>query len=688
MKKYLSRLFPAILFLSMAAPEAATAAGIPQSDKLVIRADTLTYEKADDTYRAMGNVYLEWDGAKLVADKAFLNQGENVAEAEGKAVLTSDGDILRGDKMTLHLDTGTGEVTNGDLFKKIGNFHLRGGKMEKVGPESYHVDKGSFTVCDGAVPSWKFNASEIDVMLGEYATAKNLLFYIRDVPVLYLPFMIFPVKRERQSGFLLPQIGSSSLGGFTVTIPYYWAISPSQDATFDLDIQSKRGVGTGVDYRYIGKSGTAGSFRGYLIYDTEKSKLRGSLSEKHQQAFSPSLYFKSDINYVSDKDFFRDYTEGFAAYNQRYTDSYVFLTKHWQRYLLTPELRFSQDLSAPSNTATLQKLPVLTFTGVEQRIGTSPFYYSLDSNFTNFYRETGVHGQRIDMHPTLLAYSNTVAGLEGTIWGGYRHRLYNMYGGTSSESLDDKGLFDGGARISSTLSRVYDSGWKNMPKLQHTMVPEVSYTYVQNGNQDELPFFDFNDRVVHENKITYSIANYLTGKFAKGDAPAVYRDVAYLKLSQEYDFSGTRRDLLTSYDELHRFNDLRIEAQINPVEHFSLAADTRINPYRANLSTADISGNYNDGGGNTAGVSYHYARNQYKYLEARMSVALVNPFVFNFAGRYSIDGGKFLESLYSLEYKHQCWSVILSYGDRPGNQQFYVNFVIAGIGSLGKIRAF
>ncbi len=688
MKKYLSRLFPAFFLFSFAMPGTVVGAGLIQSDKLVIHADTLTYEKADDTYRAVGNVHLDWDNAKLVADKAFLQQSENVAEAEGKAVLTSEGDILRGDKMTVYLDTGKGVVTNGDLFKKMGNFHLRGRTMEKVGPESYHVNKGTFTVCDAPVPSWKFTANDINVYLGEYATASNLLFYIRDVPVLYLPYMIFPVKRERQSGFLLPQAGTSSLGGFVFTIPYYWAISPSQDATFDLDIQSKRGVGTGVDYRYIGKSGTLGSFRGYLIYDTQKDKLRGDLSEKHQQEFSPTLFFRSDINYVSDKDFFSDYSEGFASYNQRITDSYVFLTKHWQQYLLTPEVRYSQDLSTSSNAATMQKLPVITFTGIEQRIGASPLYYSLDSNFTNFYRETGVHGQRIDLHPRLLAYTKPVAGLEGTAWGGYRHRFYNVYGGTGSDSFDDKGIFDGGARISSALSRVYETGWKNMPRLQHTMAPEVSYTYVQNANQAELPFFDFNDRVVHQNMIAYSLVNYLTGKVVKGDAPAVYRDIAYLKLSQEFDFSGTRRDLLTPYDELHRFNDVRVETQINPVEHISLATDTRYNTYRSNLSTADISANYNDGKGNTAGASYHFARTQYKYLEGKLSVAVVKPFILSFASRYSIDGGKFLESLTSLTYQHQCWSVILSYGDRPGNQQFYINFVIAGIGSLGKIRAF
>jgi LPS-assembly protein len=571
---------------------------------------------------------------------------------------------------------------------KRGNFHILGKKMSKVGAEDYHIETGSITPCDGEVPSWKFSASGIDVVMGEYATGKNVLFYIRDIPVLYLPYIVFPLKTERQSGFLLPKLGTSTKGGIGLNIPYYWAISPSQDITFNLDIQSKRGVGTALDYRYIRKSGSEGSFRGYLIYDTSKDRFRGDFSEKHQEYFSPTLSFKSDINYVSDRNFYQDFAEGFAAYNVKSLDSNVFLTKHWQRFLLTPELRFSQDLESASNTATFQKLPILTFTGIKQRVGTTPLYLSLDSNFTNFYRESGFQGQRLALHPTLQFYLNPVPWLESSAWAGYQHRFYNMYGGTGSGNFDDTGLFDSGLSVSSTLARVYDTGWKGMPKLRHTLIPAVGYSYVQNSGQDELPFFDFNDRVVHRNAISYSLTNYLTGKFVDGDSPATYSQIAYLKLSQEHDISGTRRDLLTAYDELRPFSDIRIEAKVNPTKKISLLADSRYNPNQTNFSTNNVAAKYDTGKGNSVQVGYRFSREQQEYLEAIVKTDILKPFIFNFAGRYSVNGGAFLESNYSIEYKQQCWSIIFSYGEHQGNKGFYVNFVLAGIGPLSKIRAF
>ena len=688
MKKYLTTIFPAVISLSMAMTAVAGAEEASHPGALKINADTLTYEKSDDTYRALGNVHLEWDGMKLVADSALLRQADNTAEAEGRVVVTSDSDRLLADKLTLDLENETGEIENGYLFMQKGNFHLRGKKMEKWGDEDYHLEKGTFTLCDGDLPSWKFSASSVDVTLGEYATARNALFYIRDIPVFYFPYVVFPLRKERQSGFLLPKAGTTTKKGFTINIPYYWAISPSQDLTFYLDVMSKRGVGTGVDYRYIRKSGSSGGFYGFQIYDTETKSLRGEIYQKHQEEFSPTLFFRSDIGYVSDRDYLQDYAEAFGEYNRKSIDSYVFLTKHWQRFMLTPELRYTQDLESSSNVTTLQKLPIITFTGIKQKIGRSPLYFALDSNFINFYRESGPQGQRVEVHPTMLVYAKPADWLEGTAWAGYQHRIYNMYGGTGSDGLSDIGLFDAGMGLSSNLARVYDTGWKKLVKLRHAVVPEVGYVWVENRNQDSLPFFDFNDRVVHRNAATYAVTNYLSGKFANGDAPAVYRDLAYVRLSQQYDFTGTRRDLLTAYDDLRPFSALRLETKVNATREVSFQTDSRFNTYQADFDQNNFAVQYDDGKGNAASVGYRFTRTQWEFLEGRLATSLLKPFYFSAAGRYAIDGGVLLDTSYAVEYRQQCWSVILSYSDRQGNEAFFVNFTLAGIGPLGRVRLY
>lgn len=678
----------ATLLLVTSAASAAFGQG-DETGPIRIEADTLTHEAARDLVEASGNVRINGRGITLLSDQARLNTGSEEAEASGNVILMRDGDLLRAQRLKLNYQDETGEVDSGDAFIRKGNFHLRAARMIKAGPESYHVERGSFTTCDGDTPSWKFSASDVDVTLGDYATGRNALFYLADVPVFYFPYLVFPVKRERQSGFLTPRGGNSSKKGFTFNLGYYWAISPSQDATITLDIQTKRGEGLGLDYRYLLTRGSEGSFRGYVIYDTTQQRFRGEVSQKHVQNFSDTLDLKSDINLVSDRNFYRDFAEQTGVYNQNSLESTLSLTKRFHRQVLSGEFRYMEDLrdNIADNSKTLQKLPTITLTGIRQQLGSLPLFLSYDSSFTNFYREDGIRGERLALQPTLTAYGKVDA-LELSAWAGYQERLYNAYGGDIGKGYHGVGLFTAGGTVSSTLARVYETGNAAMPRLRHVLIPEIRYNFVQDKNQETVPFFDYYDRVVHENRIVYSLTNYLTGKFVGSDGSSEYRDLLYLRLSQGYEFSGTRRDLLTLVDDRHPFTDVMLDAAAQPLKQLSLGLDARYNPYQSHFSTAGVSADFHDDDGNALGFGYRFARGQVNYLEGKAVVALVKPFTFTYTGRYSADLGDFLESSYALEYRHQCWSVTFSYRDRLDNREFFVNFALAGIGSLGSIRAF
>ncbi len=678
-----SNIFPLFLLF-----QAASATEITPAGSVKITADTLSYESKSASYQAKGNVHMRYDGVSLLADSVIFREEQNEAFAAGGVVMERDGDVLHGDTLSLNTATEQGEVANGDLFIKKPNFHIRSGKMSKLGKEDYRMERGSFTTCDGDSPSWRFTARDLNVTLEEYATGKDVVFYVKDIPLLYTPYIIFPVKRERQSGFLIPAIRNSSKKGFNVDLPFYWAINPSQDATFDLDIQSKRGVGTGLDYRYMGQRGSEGTFRGYGIFDTSQSRFRGDVVEKHWEALSDTLIFRSDINMASDRDFYTDFAEEAGEYNRQDLESTASLTQNWQDYALAAELRYVEDLYAPNNSATQQKLPSVSFTGIRRKIGATPLFFSLDSSFVNFYREEGLNGQRLTLHPTVATYFQPIAGVGVSAFAGYGQRLYNAYGADPGRGSRGTGVADAGVTASTSFARVYDTEWGALRKVRHQLVPEVGYAFVQQRNQEELPFFDYDDRVVGQNLVTLSLTNYLAGKFIQADGSPVYRDLLYLRLSQGYQASGSRRDLLTLVDEGRTLTDLRLESRFTPTPALSLDLDSRFNTYQGRFSTANLSADYKDGGGNSAGIGYRFSRDQVEYMEGRIGVALVKPFVFNYTNRYSFDKGSFLESDYALEYKHQCWNVTFSYRDRPDNREFMVTFSLAGLGAIGPIKTF
>ncbi|HEY6872514.1 MAG TPA: LPS assembly protein LptD [Geobacteraceae bacterium] len=691
MRRIIATISLGVIFLAVTPILAASAEGPPGAGEVKVKADTMSYDKGQDLLRADGNVEIRWDQFTLLSDTALLRQGANEAVAEGKVSLLRDGDILKCSRIKLNYQTEQGEADNGDLFIKQRNFHLYGDRFLKTGKEDYRLERGTFTTCDGPTPSWKFTASNLDVTVEDYARGKNAVFYVHDIPVFYTPYIAFPVMRERQSGFLIPRLGNSTIKGFYLDIPYYWAISPSQDVTFDLDGQTKRGAGAGVDYRYLRPGGSDGSFMGYLIYDTQQDRERGYLTFKEREFLSPALNLTSDVNLTLDRSFFRDYGESSGDYNRQILDSTIFLTKNRGENSFTADVRYIDniDLGAPNNRTTLQKLPTLTFTRLRSPIGRTPLYFGLDTSFTNFYRDEGIHGQRLDLHPALALYRTIPLGVDFSAWGGYRQRVYNGYGGDPGSGYHDDGLFDAGASASTSLARVYVREKKgDLRAVRHTLIPELEYTFVQEKNQDRLPFFDFDDRVVGQQLVTWSLTNFVAGKYADPAGPPVYRDILYLRLSQGYQVGGSRRDLLTLVDELRRFTDIRIEARYAPVKIMSITTDSRYNPYQTRFSTASVGLDLDDTKGTVAGLSYHFARDQVDYLEGKAALSLVKPFVFKYTCRYSFDKGGFLESFYSAEYKRQCWSLILSYRDRLLDRAFMVSFTLSGLGAVGPLKTF
>ena len=137
-------------------------------------------------------------------------------------------------------------------------------------------------------------------------TATNAKFSVFGFPVLYMPWGIFPVKSERQSGFLLPDFTSSSRDGEIIRNAYFWAIAKDKDATFFFDWIENRGVKPGVEYRYALSDTTKGQWYGTIIDDKKYDHTRYQIKGEHEELFGDDLKFKADINRVSDFDYLED----------------------------------------------------------------------------------------------------------------------------------------------------------------------------------------------------------------------------------------------------------------------------------------------------------------------------------------------------------------------------------------------
>jgi len=671
-----------ILFLTIILTlSACLSSASADSGQVIIKADRVSHDQKEEVVSATGNVEIQMSGSMLYSDIAAYFMKRGMVTAMGGVRFVKNGDTLSGDAAEFDVDGKTGTVRNGNIFIKRNNLHISGTSIEKTGEQNYTIKKGTITSCDGDNPDWKFKVDSLQVTLDEFASGKNALFYFRDIPLLWLPYIIFPAKTERQSGFLMPTAGNSTKKGAFLEIPYYWAVSPSQDLTVTADLQSKRGVGVILEHRYLGPDKGLGASKGYLIYDAEQQKFRGDLELKQQVNFTENIYWRANVNLTLDRDFYRDYGTMSGDYNKQYLSATAFVSKSMDDLLLTGGANYLDNLDAPNNKDTLQMLPFVTFNGTGSKLPGTPLYYSFATAAINFERDTGDRGQRLQLFPKLLLPISGGDLFYGSLWGGYNQRFYNAQVASNEKSTTQLGLLELGGSISTDFAKVFAADFGGIERVRHLFTPRLSYSLTESRNQDDLPFFDYNDRVVGGQLMTFALINTISGRSTENGQPH-YRDLLRFTASQGYQLSGGRRDLLVLVDYGRLFTDTDLMLELFPLPNWRIFTDTRISPYNGNVTNSLLGAEAGDPKGTRASVNYNHAEGMLDYIEGKIAYADFKPYTVSASGRYSFDRPGYLETLYSLEYKHQCWEVIFSYRDRIDNKEFSFKINLSGLGNF------
>lgn len=679
-------------------PPDSLASDYKQKDAPVeIQADELNFDKETGVYAAQGMVDLQQEQTRLQADKVHYNTRTGDADALGNAILTDPEGTLSGEELNVNMKTSIGVASYAKGFLTAYNFHISGDEISKLGEYSYRVKNGFFTTCDAEPPAWKFSASKLDVTLGGMAHARNVKFYLHDIPVLYLPYLAYPVNTERQSGFLLPMAGYSQERGMQLSLAYYQVLARNMDATLYMDYFSDMGLGTGFQYRYIFGDDNAGEANVYYLTNdgsSNYSDFQDSFAWRwnHLGTLPYGVRFSADSEYVSDKKYFEEFGEIAEEYNKDEVESTLALSRRWGNLAATLSALYTKDLrETADNDVTLQRLPEFQLDYMRTRIGQTPLYFKFDSTSTYFWRREGLKGERVDARPALSAFFLTGDFLEVEPEVGYRQRLY----WTSAEGpgYEHAENYDFSTRFATRVSRVFDMGSSSgLTKIRHSIEPEVTYLFMPNINQDDLPYFDSADRVANKNKAEYALVNRFIGRFIVDGSRPTYRELAYLRLSQSYDIWLSRRgrdEKLSS----HSFSAIRTELIVRPTSKWSVDIDLMYDPHRSKFSkfSAETGARYSDDVGFTA--AYRYAEDTTdnaiddgsEYISAGVDLDWVKPVYVKYEYRYDCVDQARLENLISLEYRSQCWSIFLSYRDRLDDNEIMLTFVLGGIGAVGHV---
>lgn len=671
-----------------------------------VEADELSYERDTQIYEAHGRVEVKRGDLFLSGDHARLNMATKDLVAWGNIALREGEDVLECERLEINLDTRLGKIYQARLFLKEQNFHITSKEAEKLGENRYRIREGSFTTCDGDRPPWKFTVKELEVTIEGYGIARGPTFYLSDIPAFYLPWGLFPVKRERQTGFLLPQVGYSNEYGPEVKNAFFWAISKDMDATLSLDYLGKRGFKEGLEYRYALTPETRGQANFYFINDRVFDKNRYAFFIQHQQKLPYDFYLKGDINRVSDNQYQIDFDDGLPLdgkidfRSRRQLESYLFGGKNWDRYTLLINVATFQDLTQKSNDQTVQQLPQASFFAHPQSLFNTPLFFDMEASYTHFWREQGVQAHRGDLFPRLfypIRLFNVVkvesgVGPRGTLYKSYDDPTRQVEGWESRETLVAH------VDVSAEIYRIYGaktvssiSRYFKVSRWMHTIEPMISYQYSPRVDQEGLPIFDALDRIPYSNQFTYGVVQRLVGKPEKTGVDSGPFEYAQLRVLQSYSLGAP-----FSKDSMGRgryFSNILGELQLNFNPYLTAKWDAEFNPYRGGFEAMNALVRLRDDRGDAIQAQYRYTQDQIKEVSVAAWIKPIPSIYLYGAIRYNLLDHWKVGNTYGVEYQAQCWTVGLAVEDKgrspDGTQkrelkfQVYVNLL--GLGTAGKI---
>ncbi len=506
----------------------------------------LQQEKDGVVYKLRGQAEIHYGTYTLHADSVDYNSDTGDSVADGHVVLDggSNDEHVAATHATYNIRAESGRFehvvgTTGmqlrgkrTVLTTTNPFAFTGGVVEKTGPDHYVVYDGTITTCELPRPKWEFNAHKIVVEVGGNATIYHSTFRIEGVPVFYFPFATHPVEREpRQTGFLIPNVGNSSIKGTIFGDSVFWAINRSMDLTAGAEYFTRRGWAPQIEFRAqpSEKSYLFLNYFGVFDRGIGRPPVDQGGHEVHLDAedtFGHNLRGVASIDYLSSFVFRLAFNDVFSQAVNSEVKSEAFLSGATNGFFYNGSTQRYQNFESttPGDVITILHAPSFEASSVEHAIGRSPFYWSYEaaaeglSRSEPSFRTASLVG-RFDLRPTLslplVLHGWSVRpelSLRETF---YTQQLVPSSGGvgTAESNVINRKAVEGSMEIRPpALERVYDREvWGR--KWKHVIEPRATYRYVTGvDNFARILRFDERDILSNTSEVEYAVVNRLYAK--------------------------------------------------------------------------------------------------------------------------------------------------------------------------------
>ena len=682
------------------------------SDQIKFHADYYERDEARGEIIARGNVELSFEGDSVSCPEVRINTKTKDIIAEGPLVFRTKGFIATASRMSYNLSTRYGVLEKAEIvtegapgrgvtdprFELKSGIRLstgapkarfRGERIEKgPGSTNWVVYNGEFTNCvDCKIPEWKFTGSKLRTTDEGYVIINNPVFEVFEFPVGYLPFLAVPYDSKRKSGFLAPGFTISNIDEYTIKNQFYLTMGRSQDATFSWEYLGKRGNRPGVEYRYRFAENAGGVLKGYYMHDRKfeqdcsgNPKCTPDRFAARLTSFSffdPGIDLKSDVNYVSDDEYIRQYPDEIPGSGDASVQSTIIAAKHWDLINFNSDILFYEDITTAdplaSNAGVVQRLPEVQGTLLQIPFFDSHLTFRMFTGYGNFFTENdvfqnvnGVPGyqmgadyllraQRFDYRPEVSFYYSPIEGFQFIPEFAYQQSFYVLP--TGGDNGGEFRYISVGGTAWLNLEKFYEVNWGTLKRMRHLIQPQVRYSYLPEIYKDNIPvLMDLLSTTTTRNLLNYKIASYLDLKREFEDSVASYLRAIELDISQGFDIQkalGSGDELTPVLMKLEFFfpyvqsnSQLRWDVNGKGIDWFSTGWGVE-DPLQNSYFTS---------------FSYNKADDR-KNIKGGASLNFL-PWLKGFFNlEFSFDDHEFIEQVYGMSYipKTQCWRLDLGF---------------------------
>lgn len=645
---------------------------------LYLRADRLE-GVPEKRIEASGKVELRTRRETVLADWLQYDVPEDEIHAKGDVTLRKGLDWISGPEVKYKRDRETGWFDAPKFFISENQSHGEAKEIRFAGPDMYEATNAQYTSCVAPNNDWYLRSDEIEVdKLRKVGTAHDAKVYFLDVPVMYAPWLEFPLSNERKSGFLTPTIGSTQTRGFEFAAPYYFNLAPNYDLTVTPRIMTKRGLMLAGQGRYLFPQSNGEVISEVVPDDRQTGTFRWAFAAKHNEQFLPWLSGYYNYNRVSDNTYLADFADRVAVTSQKTLPMEGGFNLNYGPWSGLVRTQMFQTLQDPNPAAAVQP-PYNMLPQVKAALTESDWMgltWNGTAEFVNFSQAALTpHGYRSTLYPG-VRWTRQGSAWFVSVHGAVAGWQYNLNQPNPGMTSANQGVAVPIGSVDSGL--IFERDWDIFGRsFIQTLEPRAMYTYIPFRSQNALPVFDtvqddFNftqlfsenrfiggDRVGDANQLALAVTSRILD-------PATGGERFRLAVGQRFYFEDQQVNLPGSTPQLAGSSDFLVGAEGRVAEAWSLIGLMQYDFGSSQTNRFNLGTRYNPAPGKVVSLTYRYSRElvdqvggqselKQTYLAAQWPIW--TNWTFMGAWNYSLPDRKTLEAVVGLEYNGDCWAL-------------------------------